>query len=72
MNPAVIAAIPVVLDLIAKMAPGFQHLIAWIMGVRTALSQDQAWSPELENAFIASLIATKTDPAYLPDAALTA
>jgi hypothetical protein len=67
MNPAVIAAIPVVLDLIAKLAPGFQHLISWIMGIRTVLAQDQAWTPELENAFIASLISTKTDPAYAPD-----
>ena len=67
MNPAVIAAIPVVLDLITKLAPGFQHLINWIMGIRTVLAQDSAWTPELENAFIASLIATKTDAAYQPD-----
>ena len=65
--PAIIAALPVIIDLIARLAPGFQHLITWVMAVRPILQQDGAWTPELQEAFLQSLIKTKTDPAYQPD-----
>ena len=65
--PAIIAALPVIIDLIASLAPGFQHLITWVMAVRPVLQQDGAWTPELQEAFLQSLIKTKTDPAYQPD-----
>ena len=65
--PAIIDALPVIIDLIARLAPGFQHLITWVMAVRPILQQDGAWTPELQEAFLQSLIKTKTDPAYQPD-----
>ena len=65
--PAVIAALPTIFELIRLAVPGVQNLIQWVLAVRTTLQQNAAWTPELEEAFIASLVATKTDPAYQPD-----
>ena len=65
--PAVIAALPTVLELIRLAVPGVANLIAWVLAIRTTLQQSAAWTPALEEAFIASLVATKTDPAYQPD-----
>lgn len=67
MAPAIIASLPAILDLISKMAPGFAHLINYVSTVRTVLKQSEEWTPELESAFVESLLATKTDPAYRLD-----
>jgi len=67
MNPAVIAALPIILDLIAKGVPAVVKLIEWIQAIRTVAQQSQAWTPEQEELFIKALIATATDPAYQLD-----
>ena len=64
---AALAALPTILQLITLMAPGFTHLIKWVMSLRLAASQSREWTEEMETAFITALIATKTDPAYTPD-----
>ena len=65
--PQALAALPIILELIKLATPGFVHLINWVMALRVTLKQDAAWTPEFEEAFIAALVATKTDPAYIPD-----
>jgi len=67
MNPAVIAAMPVILDLIAKGVPAVIQLINWVAAIRKVAQQSEAWTREMEDAFIASLIATASDPAYAVD-----
>lgn len=64
---AALAALPNIMQLIGMGVPLVQHLITWVMGVRDMAKQSKEWTPELEQAFIDSLIATKTDPAYAPD-----
>lgn len=64
---AALLALPVILELISKLTPGFMHLLNWVVQVRALARQSAAWTPELEEAFIQSLIATKTNPAYQPD-----
>jgi hypothetical protein len=63
----IVTALPVILDLIAKLAPGFAHLINWVMAIRPILQQSEAWTPELQEAFLQALLKTKTDPAYQQD-----
>ena len=67
MSPAVIAAMPLILDLISKGVPAVIQLINWVAAIRIIAQQSEAWTKEMEEAFIASLIATKNDPAYAVD-----
>jgi len=64
---AALAALPTIFELIRLAVPGVQNLIAWVLAIRTTLQQSAEWTPAMEEAFIASLVATKTAPAYQPD-----
>lgn len=57
---ALIAALPTI-------SVGVTHLIDWIGAVKKAAQQNAAWTPEMEQAFVNALLATKNDPAYQPD-----
>lgn len=65
---AIVASLPEIFKLISLAVPGVQHLIDYVFKVRDVLTQSGHWTPEIQAAFIQSLIATKTDPAYQPDA----
>lgn len=69
---AALAILPSVMQLITLAVPGFTHLINWVMSIRVAARQSAEWTDAMEDAFIASLVATKTNPAYIPDPPATA
>ena len=62
-----LALLPVILAAIPTITTGVNYLISWVESVRQALKQSGEWTPEMETAFLNSLVATKTDPAYQPD-----
>lgn len=62
--------LPQILLAIPKVEVGVESLIAWVQSLRTAAQQSGDWTAEQEAAFLESLIARRTDRAYLPDAAL--
>lgn len=48
---------------------GAEKLWAWIEGVRAANQQSAEWTPEIEAAYQAALLARTQKPAYQPDPA---
>jgi hypothetical protein len=72
MNPAIISALPVILDLIQKGVPAVINLINWVVAIRKVAQQNAAWTPDQEDAFMQALIATATNPIYMTDEALAA
>jgi hypothetical protein len=62
-----LALAQLLIPLIPTIASGVEHLIAFIGSVRAAAQQTGEWTPAMEEAFRAALLATKTDPAYQPD-----
>jgi hypothetical protein len=67
MSALIIQSLPEIFNLITKMAPGFTHLVNYVREVRRSLQQSAEWTPELEQQWTASLLATNQDPAYRPD-----
>ncbi len=65
---AALALLPVILQALPTVEVGVSSLISWVENVRTSAQQSGEWTPELESAYQASLLASKTNPAYLPDA----
>jgi hypothetical protein len=65
---AITASLPAIFELIRLGVPGLQHLIAYVFEVRNVLTQSDEWTVEMQSAFVAALVATKSDPAYQPDA----
>ena len=72
MNKNALAAIPVVLELIRTGVPAVIKLIEWLQAIRVIAQQNSEWLPEFEEKFIDALIATASDPKYVPDASLAA
>lgn len=64
---AALALLPVVLQYLPTVETGAEHLWAWVMSLRSAAQQSNVWTPELETAFRAALLACGKDPAYQPD-----
>lgn len=53
----VLPFIPQLIALIPKMTSGVSELVAFIGSVRIAAKQSNQWTPEMESAFLESLIA---------------
>lgn len=64
---AVLALLPQLMALIPSITVGVQHIILWVQSIRSAAQQSGEWTPELENQFIAMLVSTTTNPAWMPD-----
>lgn len=67
MTAAALAALPTVFQLISLGVVGVQHLIAWVESIRSAAQQTGEWTKELNDAYIAALLATRQDPAWQQD-----
>lgn len=68
METAIIALIPQLIGLLPVITTGVEHFVAWISALRTAAKQSNEWTPEMESAFINSLILRAvSNPAYQPD-----
>jgi hypothetical protein len=65
--PASLAIIAQILPLLPTIAGDVSALIKWIASIRAAATQSAQWTPELEAAFVNSLIALASDPAWQPD-----
>jgi hypothetical protein len=72
MSPATLAAIPIIIQLIQAGVPAVVSLINWLQSIRTIAQQSSEWTPEMESAFMNSLIATISNPIYWTDEALAA
>lgn len=65
---AILAFLPTIIALIPLLTKGVDEIIHLISLIRDAAKQNEEWTEELETAFLNALIATKTDPAWQPDA----
>ncbi len=63
-----IALVQLLLPLMPKIVVGAEELWKFIDKTREAAQQTGEWKPEIEAAYQQSLLDTKTDPAYQPDA----
>lgn len=72
MNPAVLTAIPIVIDLVMKGVPAVVSLIQWLQSIRTIAQQSEAWTPQMETDFVNALLATVSNPIYWTDEAIAA
>ena len=64
MNPALLA---VILQALPSVITGATHLVNYVREVRAVAQQNEEWTPEQEEQFLAALKAHSIDPAYLPD-----
>jgi hypothetical protein len=62
-----LALVQIILPLLPSIETGAVQLWNFINSVRSAAQQSAEWTPALEQAYLAALAATKTDPAYQPD-----
>lgn len=69
---AALALLPQILALLPTVEVGVEHLIAWIQSIRTAAKQSGEWTPDLETAFLNSLVAWAGSPALQPDSPASA
>ena len=65
--PAILALLPQIFALLPTVTTGVEHLIAWIESIRASAQQSGEWTPELDDQYRASLLATRNNPAYQPD-----
>lgn len=70
--PAVLLALPTILQLIPVVTTGIESLMAFVTATRTAAQQSGDWTPELEKQFVDSLIAKASSPAWKTDAQIVA
>lgn len=66
---AALVLVPQILALIPTITVGIEHLFAWILKIREAAQQSGEWTADMENAFVASLIARTKMSMYQPDPA---
>lgn len=59
--PQILAAIPIATQAITA-------TIKWIESIRAAAQQSGEWTPEAENAFVAWMANTLSDPKWMTDA----
>lgn len=67
MPAALLALLPQIIALIPTITSGVSDLISFIASVRLAAQQSQSWTPELETAFLNSLIEKGKSKAWQTD-----
>jgi len=70
--PAILALLPQLIALIPTISSGVGDLIKFIGAVRGAAQQSSEWTPELEKAFLDSLIAKASTTAWKTDSEIAA
>jgi len=68
MPAAIVALLPELIKLIPIISTGVGNLIAFIADIRKAAQQSGEWAPQMEKAFIDSLIAKASTDAWKTDA----
>lgn len=64
---AILALLPAIFQLIPLIETGVSSIVRLIGSIRTAATQANEWTPELEAQFIAMLLALATRPEQQPD-----
>lgn len=64
---SILILLPQIIAIIPTIGRGVETIIALIGSIRSAAKQTGEWTPELETAFLESLLATNTNPVYKQD-----
>ena len=69
---AALALAAQIIPLLPTIETGVASLVAFISNVRSAATQSKEWTPDMEKAFLDSLLAMATEHAWLTDAQIKA
>jgi hypothetical protein len=64
---AILLLLPQIIALIPTVTTGVREIVSFVEGVRAAAQQSSEWTPELEKAFVESLIARAKSDAWKTD-----
>jgi hypothetical protein len=62
-----LAAVQTILPLLPTIGGDVEKVIAWIEDVKSAAQQTGQWTPAIDAAYVAALLATRQNQDYQPD-----